>query len=100
MVGRLSHDAGENCRACRQMETSDLEKDQAAGCEDRMFEVDGKQGEKHEGLGNREKIARQQAVKDDLSLRKGTREQEFNIRRLKDQSTLQKTLEERAAQHD
>jgi len=50
-------------------------------------------------LNESEEISRRQAVKNNLPLRERTGEQEFQIRGLKDKSTLQESFEERTAQH-
>ena len=100
VVHLLGNCAGENRGCRRNVKADDLEQNEAEGRQERMRQVRREQAQEDQALDQREKIARQEAVKNDLPLCKRTGEQEFDVRRLEHQSALQKAFKKRTAQHD
>src|ERR1041384_6027599 len=96
----LGNRAGENRGCRRDVEADDLKQNEAEGRQQRVCQVWREQTEEDQTLNEREKIAGQEAVKNDLPLRKRTGEQEFDIGRLECQPALQKTFKKGTAQHD
>src|SRR5258708_6169459 len=99
MMSPLGERSGEYCRASRNVEANDLKQPQARRCQHGMLQMGFEQGIEHHALGEGKEVIGQEAIENDLPLSKWTREKKFDIRRLEDQSALQKSFEERAAEH-
>src|SRR5687767_740767 len=100
MVQLLGNRAGENRGCRRDVEADDLKQNEANARHERMAQVRGEQAKEDQPLNEREKIAGQEAVKDDLPLCERTGEQEFDVGRLEHQTALQKAFKKRTAEHD